>query len=44
MEIDLLKTVGQIAGIGGLSIGLVFLIFREIIRKTIFRSLTSVVS
>lgn len=40
MEIELLKTVGQIAGIGGLSIGLVFLLFREVIRKNIFPNLT----
>lgn len=40
MEIELLKTVGQIAGIGGLSIGLVFLLFRDVIRKNIFPDLT----
>lgn len=40
MEITILKTLGQIAGIGGLSLGVVLLIFREIIRKNIFPSLT----
>lgn len=33
MEISLLKTVGQVAGLGGLSIGLLILIFRPIISQ-----------
>ncbi len=36
MEIEILKTVGQIAGIGGLSLGIFFLLFKELIRKNIF--------
>lgn len=34
METELLKSVGQVAGIGGLALGVVFLVFREIIRKS----------
>ena len=40
MEPEILKTVGQIAGIGGLSLGLALLLFREIIRKNIFPRLS----
>ena len=40
METELLKTVGQIAGIGGIALGVFLLLFRDIIRKKIFPSLT----
>ncbi len=40
MEADVLKTVGQIAGIGGLALGVFLLLFRDIIRKQIFPQLT----
>ena len=40
MDLEIVKVVGQVAGIGGLSIGFVILIFRDIIRKNIFPSLT----
>ena len=36
METEVLKTVGQIAGSGGLALGGFLLLFREIIRKQIF--------
>lgn len=39
MDIEILKTVGQIAGIGGLSLGIFFLLFKELIRKNIFPKL-----
>jgi hypothetical protein len=39
MDIDLLKTLGQILGIGGLALGIFFLLFRELIRKAIFPTL-----
>ena len=39
MEAELLKTVGQIAGIGGLALGVFLLLFRDIIRKNIFPKL-----
>jgi len=39
MSVELLKTVGQVAGIGGLAIGALVLIFRDIIRKNIFPKL-----
>jgi len=36
----ILKVAGQIAGIGGLAIGLATIIFREVIHKNIFPNLT----
>ena len=39
MDADLLRTVGQIAGIGGLALGVFLLLFRDIIRKQIFPQL-----
>jgi hypothetical protein len=39
MDAELLKTLGQILGIGGLALGIFFLLFREIIRKSIFPTL-----
>ena len=39
MDIEVLKTVGQVAGIGGLALGVFLLLFREIIRKQIFPQL-----
>ncbi len=39
METDLLHTVGQIAGIGGLALGVLLLVFRQIIARNIFPTL-----
>jgi hypothetical protein len=39
MDAELLKTLGQALGIGGLALGIFFLLFREIIRKSIFPTL-----
>src|SRR4051795_10037192 len=39
MDAQLLKTVGQAAGIGGLALGGFLLLFRDIIRKNIFPKL-----
>src|SRR3954453_16903835 len=39
MELQVLKTVGQIAGIGGLALGVLLLLFKDIIRKNIFPKL-----
>ncbi len=39
-EFDLIKTVGQVAGIGGIALGVFLLLFKEIIRKNIFPMLT----
>lgn len=39
MDAELLKTLGQIAGIGGLALGIFLILFRELIRKTIFPKL-----
>ena len=36
MDAELLKVVGQVAGIGGLALGVFLLLFREVIRKKIF--------
>lgn len=35
MDTELLRTVGQIAGIGGVALGVFLLLFRELIRKAI---------
>lgn len=40
MEASVLETVGQVAGIGGIALGVVLIVFREIIRKKIFPQLT----
>ena len=40
LDTKLLEVVGQIAGIGGLSLGVLLLIFRDVIRKKIFPMLT----
>lgn len=40
MNADLLKTLGQIAGIGGFALGVFLILFRDIIRKQIFPQLT----
>ena len=40
METELLKTLGQIAGIGGIALGVFLLLFRDLIRKKIFPTLT----
>jgi hypothetical protein len=37
---SLLKTLGSIAGIGGISLGVVFLLFRQVIAKRIFPMLS----
>ena len=37
---DTLKIVGQVAGIGGLALGVLMLIFRDVIRKNIFPTLS----
>lgn len=40
MEAEALIKLGQIAGIAGISLGIIFLIFKQIIAKTIFPNLT----
>lgn len=39
MDENLLKVVAQVAGIGGVAIGALLLVFRDIIRKQIFPTL-----
>jgi hypothetical protein len=39
MDAGLLKTLGQLLGIGGLALGVFFFLFREVIRKSIFPTL-----
>ncbi len=36
MELNLFKTLGQIGGIAGISLGVFLLLFRDVIRKNIF--------
>ena len=40
MENEALEKLGQVAGIGGLSIGLLIIVFREVIRTKVFPKLT----
>ena len=40
MDAKLLETVGRIAGIGGLALGVFLLLFRDVIRKNIFPTLS----
>jgi hypothetical protein len=42
MDTSVLQTVGQVAGIGGLALGVLLLIFREVIRKNIFPNLAQI--
>jgi hypothetical protein len=39
MDTELLKALGEALGIGGLALGVFFLLFREVIRKSIFPTL-----
>jgi len=41
LEISFFKTLGQIAGIGGIALGVVFLLFRDFIRKNVFPKLSN---
>ena len=40
MDADIIKSVGQTAGIGGLALGVILLLYRDLIRKSIFPQLT----
>jgi hypothetical protein len=40
MEAEVLKAVGGIAGIGGLALGVILLLFKDVIGKTVFAGLT----
>jgi hypothetical protein len=40
MDLQILKTFGQIAGVAGLSLGVLLVVSRDIIRKRIFPNLT----
>ncbi|MBN2396299.1 MAG: hypothetical protein JXC36_07545 [Candidatus Atribacteria bacterium] len=40
MDLQILKTVGQIAGLGGFAVGILFLLFKEVIKKNIYSKLT----
>lgn len=40
MDFETLKGFGQIAGIGGLSLGVFFLLFRDVIRKNVFSKMS----
>jgi hypothetical protein len=38
--LETLKTFGQVAGIGGIAVGVALFVFRDIIRKTVLRNLS----
>ena len=40
MTNDVLRIVGQVAGIGGIALGVLLIVFRDVIRKAIFPKLT----
>ncbi len=40
MEAEILEALGQVAGIGGIALGVLLLVFRDILRKAIFPKLT----
>lgn len=40
MDAEILKIVGQVAGIGGIALGVLLLVFRDVIREKIFPMLT----
>ena len=40
MEAGVLETVAKVAGIGGIALGVVLLLFREVVRKNIFPKLS----
>ena len=40
MEASVLETVGKVAGIGGIALGVLLLFFREVVRKNIFPKLS----
>jgi len=40
MEEHVLQAVGKVAGIGGIALGVFMLLFREVIRKNIFPTLS----
>jgi hypothetical protein len=40
MDLQILRIFGQVAGLAGLSLGVLLILFRDIIRKTIFSGLT----
>ena len=40
MDLELLETTGKVAGIGGIAIGALILVFRETLRKAILPKLT----
>jgi len=44
MELNILKLFGQVAGIAGLALGILFFIFRDIIQKKIFKEMNSLQS
>ena len=40
MQAEILEALGQIAGIGGIALGVLLLVFRDVVRKAIFPRLT----
>ena len=40
MEAEILEALGQVAGIGGIALGVLLLVFRDVVRKAIFPKLS----
>ena len=40
MKTEVLATLGQLAGVGGIALGVLLLVFRDVIRKNVFSKLT----
>ncbi len=40
MDVNMLRQLGQVAGIGGLAFGVFLILFRDVIRKRIFPTLS----
>lgn len=40
MEAEILEALGQVAGIGGIALGVLLLVFRDVVRKAIFPTLS----
>jgi hypothetical protein len=40
MDVEIFRTLGGIAGLAGLAVGMILLLYREIIRKNVFPALT----
>ena len=42
MDYEFISNIGQIAGIGGIALGIFFLLFRDVIRRNIFSTMSQI--